>query len=242
MKLSIIYLNFITFSRISLESNGWLSSQGLHYHRGRRSSIFANEEEMPSEDPPQNAPKSRYDLGIGKHQPYGSEGKTAEEIQDPVKNWVVPDPVSKPVESSPIPSAPAVPKNTKQTRKPKPKRTRRMVARDQESAKFRAALWDEQHFAAAAEDPFNNPVAPTEDEAPFASDTAGAPPYPTAFYPDIDLSIPETVYSSDGSVDLVWDLLRWEAYEQGKRTVYENCVKISLYNGKTWRATYRTMT
>jgi serine O-acetyltransferase len=40
-----------------------------------------------------------------------------------------------------------------------------------------------------------------------------APPYPTAFYPDIDLSIPDTVYTDDGSVDLVWDLLRWEAYQ-----------------------------
>jgi Serine acetyltransferase, N-terminal len=38
-----------------------------------------------------------------------------------------------------------------------------------------------------------------------------APPYPRAFYPDIDLSIPDSVYSDD--VDLVWDLLRWEAYQ-----------------------------
>jgi serine O-acetyltransferase len=39
-----------------------------------------------------------------------------------------------------------------------------------------------------------------------------APPVPSAFYPDIDLSVPESVYSEDGSVDLVWDLLRWEAF------------------------------
>ena len=37
------------------------------------------------------------------------------------------------------------------------------------------------------------------------------PPYPKAFYPDIDLSIPDSVYSDD--VDLVWDLLRYEAYQ-----------------------------
>jgi Serine acetyltransferase, N-terminal len=37
------------------------------------------------------------------------------------------------------------------------------------------------------------------------------PPYPKVFYPNIDLSIPDTVYSDH--VDLVWDLLRWEAYQ-----------------------------
>jgi hypothetical protein len=37
------------------------------------------------------------------------------------------------------------------------------------------------------------------------------PPFPKAFYPDIDLSIPDSVYSDD--VDLVWDLLRYEAYQ-----------------------------
>jgi serine O-acetyltransferase len=44
-----------------------------------------------------------------------------------------------------------------------------------------------------------------------------APPRPRAFYPDIDLSIPDSVYSKDGSVDLVWDLLRWEAFQQAQR-------------------------
>ena len=44
------------------------------------------------------------------------------------------------------------------------------------------------------------------------------PPYPKAFYPDIDLSIPDSVYSDD--VDLVWDLLRYEAY-QNQQQQYE---------------------
>jgi hypothetical protein len=43
-------------------------------------------------------------------------------------------------------------------------------------------------------------------------------PYPKAFYPDIDLSIPDSVYSDD--VDLVWDLLRYEAY-QNQQEQYE---------------------
>jgi serine O-acetyltransferase len=39
------------------------------------------------------------------------------------------------------------------------------------------------------------------------------PPYPKAFYPDIDLSIPDSVYSDANGIDLVWDLLRYEAYQ-----------------------------
>jgi serine O-acetyltransferase len=31
------------------------------------------------------------------------------------------------------------------------------------------------------------------------------------------MSIPESVYSEDGSVDLVWDLLRWDAYQEAQR-------------------------
>lgn len=44
-----------------------------------------------------------------------------------------------------------------------------------------------------------------------------SPSPPTKFYPDIDLSIPDSVYKDDGSVDLVWDLLRWEAYQEAQR-------------------------
>ena len=83
-----------------------------------------------------------------------------------------------------------------------------MVARDQESQMLRGALWDEGHYHERTEDLFA--ALPKE-----ANINPGAPPYPGAFYGDFDLSIPETVYSD--SVDLVWDLLRWEAYEQAQR-------------------------
>jgi Serine acetyltransferase, N-terminal len=43
------------------------------------------------------------------------------------------------------------------------------------------------------------------------------PPYPVAFYPDIDLSIPSSVFDPSQGVDLVWDLLRWEAYEAAQQ-------------------------
>jgi serine O-acetyltransferase len=45
------------------------------------------------------------------------------------------------------------------------------------------------------------------------SNTNYEPPYPKAFYPDIDLSIPKSVYDDENGVDLVWDLLRYEAYQ-----------------------------
>jgi len=110
-----------------------------------------------------------------------------------------------------------------------PIRTRRMVARDQDSARLRAALWDENHYAPSST-PFSLDTPTTSSDAPMTTangegDAAFAPtsstplvPRPAKFYPDIDLSIPKSVYDGPGgSVDLVWDLLRWEALEQAER-------------------------
>lgn len=84
------------------------------------------------------------------------------------------------------------------------------VARDETSRHLRSALWDEQHFVATNPDT----LSPTVDEKESSWDALNVS---ISLYPDIDLSIPETVYSQDGKVDLVWDLLRYEAYEQAKR-------------------------
>ena len=64
----------------------------------------------------------------------------------------------------------------------------------------------------------NNNNAPTAKAANLYYSNNYEPPYPKAFYPDIDLSIPDSVYSDD--VDLVWDLLRYEAY-QNQQEQYE---------------------
>jgi serine O-acetyltransferase len=86
-------------------------------------------------------------------------------------------------------------------------------SRDNEGQILRKALWDEQHFNLKGNNRGVNGASPstTSPDPPLRRSDYAAPPYPRAFYPDIDLSIPDSVYSDD--VDLVWDLLRWEAYE-----------------------------
>lgn len=97
---------------------------------------------------------------------------------------------------------------------------------DNHSATLRAALWDEQHFHKKISDGSlshngystngNNIISrsPTSSNVITGFNMGSNSAFkPAAFYPDIDLSIPESVYSDDGSVDLVWDLLYWEAYQ-----------------------------
>lgn len=104
---------------------------------------------------------------------------------------------------------------------------------------LRGALWDEQHFdlrgnnrnVEKVDKDDVNGVDPSTQQQKATESTNNInnnssyhipkaqpvnaynyePPYPKAFYPDIDLSIPDSVYSDD--VDLVWDLLRYEAYQ-----------------------------
>jgi len=80
-------------------------------------------------------------------------------------------------------------------------------SRDDASRVLRRALWDESHYSASVRDDEEQ-----QQRSRFVS-FVNAPPLPKAFYPDMDLSIPESVYADDGSIDQVWDLLRWEAYE-----------------------------
>ena len=159
-----------------------------------------------------------------------------------VTNWVAPDPVDKPnrlssfsSDASPflinIPSSPS--SSSSSPFLGPPQRTRRMVARDNEGQLLRNALWDETHYRSRAMEEEAPPAEPTTTMT--ASSTyeymgveAGSafqpvhqqppqPQRPSKFYPDIDLSVPSSVYTDDGSVDLVWDLLRWEALQQAQR-------------------------
>jgi serine O-acetyltransferase len=106
-------------------------------------------------------------------------------------------------------------------------------SRNNESQRLRGALWDEQHYGGSNEQSQSPPENPRLAAAPvqgttrnsprnsrLATSDDNAPPYPTAFYPDIDLSSPDSVYTDDGQIDLVWDLLRWEAY-QNQQEQYE---------------------
>jgi hypothetical protein len=109
-----------------------------------------------------------------------------------------------------------------------PKTTRRMVARDNDSQLLRGAMWDETHYESETEQETtssaspngsygNRMEAPADGGRPHSQASSNCPPRPYRFYPDIDMSIPESVYSEDGSVDLVWDLLRWDAYQEAQR-------------------------
>jgi serine O-acetyltransferase len=102
--------------------------------------------------------------------------------------------------------------------------------RDNDSQLLRRALWDERHYDGFNGDETSKSPPPSVDN-PTATQTyqgrssstyydTNAPSYPKAFYPDIDLSIPDSVYTDDGSVDLVWDLMRWEVY-QNQQQQYE---------------------
>lgn len=114
--------------------------------------------------------------------------------------------------------------------------TRLIPKGDDMSARLTKAVWDEGHFddsESSIEDPIvSSPVVPVGDEsslnnivgtvAPAAPSTSK----PTITdYQQIDLSVPSSVYSLGSSmpfnsskpVDLVWSLMRHEAYTEAAR-------------------------
>jgi serine O-acetyltransferase len=198
-------------------SDGWLSST-LPRTRLHLLSATVNGDEDVSEEPDT---RRTYNLGIGKHKPYGDTDEDENDAIAPQNNeiphihWNVPQPAIKPPKAKPraYVSSPKQPRVLSSS----PKKTRRMLARDNESQRLRSALWDEQHFATDAA-PEEKEDLPLDNNTPsgLLDDSAFRVSRPTHFYPDIDLSIPDSVYT-DGEIDLVWDLLRWEAYEQAQR-------------------------
>jgi hypothetical protein len=125
-----------------------------------------------------------------------------------------------------------------------PKRVRRMVARTEESSMLRGAIWDEGHYSVDDEreeteiseaigrtisssssspatpslvSPSSTPITNTTSSAEDNSEDEGPFAKPELFYPNIDLSIPSTIYDPETSKDVVWDLMRWEAYQESQR-------------------------
>jgi hypothetical protein len=105
--------------------------------------------------------------------------------------------------------------------KPAARTTRRMIARDQSSQTLRGALWDETHYTSSSSEVEHAPRRRADLtqfwSAELTQSSGNAPPPPRLQYPDIDLSIPSSVFQEDGSVDHVWDLLRYEAYQETLR-------------------------
>jgi serine O-acetyltransferase len=170
-------------------------------------------------DPPQGeesgesatSRKSSYDLGLGINLPVSDDGKILEDDVDDKLHWYAPEPV---IKTPPLTAEQPIPNRSGQGRT-----IRKMVARRQEDQVLRGALWHEEHYEKdpEANNPQNkdganingNTVEDDDDEGDIGF------PRPDLFYPDIDLSIPESIYSE--TKDVVWDLMRWEAYQEAQR-------------------------
>ena len=130
------------------------------------------------------------------------------------------------------------PPNNSEDDNSQPRRVRRMVARSEKSSKLRGAIWHEEHYSVDDQreeettpppsnslsssssisnstgtfEYSNGPTFPTKGE-----DQEGPIKRPELFYPNIDLSIPTSIYDPESSKDIIWDLMRWEAYQEAQR-------------------------
>jgi len=195
-------------------------------------SIQKSNSEQPQE-PPRPLPYTGYDLGLGKNKPLAfNEGESQDSnmpmdddddvkpiMDDVTQHWVVPETREKPW---PFPSDAAASSeiavdgsgpinnnnnNNKPTRNTFQK-TRKMVARNQKAQLLRAAI-DEGHFRANDNQQSYGTGSATTTTAPNGIQK------PKLFYPDIDMSIPSSVYNE--TYDAVWELLQWEAYQEAQR-------------------------
>jgi serine O-acetyltransferase len=175
----------------------------------------------------------KYDLGLGKNKPRGDEDEhdgAAMNVTSASANWNAPVPVEKPpsaatprsldhvVKTKRVKNQKATPRSldqlvkTKRVKNQRPVTTKKLVSRTEETRKLRGAVWDEEHYQASLEQR-DNGHEEVEDVS-WASDSNVITP-PSLLYPDIDLSIPPTVYSNE--TDAVWELLRYEAYREAQR-------------------------
>jgi len=176
------------------------------------------------DDDDASSKNSGYDLGLGKNQPLGSSSVNLD--LDDKLHWYAPEPIKKP--PTKVPSRPTT-SDVVARRSRKGRTTRKMVARRQEDQVLRGALWHEEHFD---ENPMGHSKHSVAEEAKTTTSGGGdedadsmrTTSYeedelglkrPALFYPNIDLSIPESIYSN--STDVVWDLMRWEAYQEAQR-------------------------
>jgi serine O-acetyltransferase len=183
--------------------------------------------------PPPTTPSSNYSLGRGKNKPLvesddakgdNNNNNNNNNMEGAELHWYAPAPVTKPLDldkpkdmaAAVVVTAAAAAAARVATTGQKVKRTRKMVARNEEARHLRGAIWHEQHF-----DDHNKEEDATLQESRqlfvCRDDDANAPPRPAFFFNDIDLSVPESVYSEEEGIDLVWDLMRWEAYQEAQR-------------------------
>jgi len=211
--------------------------QKPHRSSFRAASISGENAENGGEKQNESSRRTQtYDLGVGKNPPVGSSAKTDNDERDSDDiHWNVPDnPNGKAVSESLTKSiAETYSANRTEDDNIQPRRVRRMVARTQESSTLRGAIWHEEHYS--VDDTREKETTPPSNSSPSSSSTAdgkdstgqssprihddqeGPIKRPALFYPDIDLSIPPSVYDPETSTDIVWDLMRWEAYQEAQR-------------------------
>jgi serine O-acetyltransferase len=154
----------------------------------------------------------KYDLGLGKNLPKSHDAEN-DETRPPLNatsatlNWMAPTGVEKPPE--------AIPKHSSENKVPykvhvQRRRTRKLVSRTEETRQLRGAVWDEEHYQASRE----HDRVKNENLLLLSGSNPTIEP-PSLLYPDIDLSIPSSVYSED--TDAIWELLRYEAYREAQR-------------------------
>lgn len=210
-------------------STGQLQQRRHRFPLNAEATTSGGDEENNGKEKAQRKTQT-YNLGVGKNLPVGSYTKESiggdHEIDPEKLQWNVPeDPNRRPLEESLKESISRLKYNVgdgngidRETR-----RVRRMVARTDESSTLRNALWHEEHYsaetapsseknAAASGEYINDIRLPTNSD-----EGEGQIRKPELFYPNIDLSIPLSVYDPETSKDVVWDLMRWEAYHEAQR-------------------------
>ncbi len=177
---------------------------------------------------------SSYDLGIGKNRPV--IGEESSDVSTKELYWNVAESVKKPINWTKTETNTNTNATSKSIHKVnataaraaaafsagRRRRVRKMVAKTQEDASLRGAIWHEEHYDKGKdvvhteiESDQSEPLSPSVGYSTLRDYESFAPPEPNLFYPDIDLSIPKEIYSED--TDAVWDLMRWEAFQEAKR-------------------------
>ncbi|CAB9525816.1 Serine acetyltransferase [Seminavis robusta] len=165
--------------------------------------------------------QNSYDLGLGKNQPFGLDGEedgTEGAPANATEHWMVPELVNEvtPADADGTVSAADAVSVNEGGRTGEFVSTRKMVARDQASEQLRGAIWDEGHYRDRDNgQKSNNPPASSEESATAEAASPNGIKRPNLFYPDIDMSIPLSVYNE--TYDAVWELLQWEAYQEAQR-------------------------
>lgn len=193
-------------------------------HRVRISPLFAENEDKATDPKAKNvssgkkgkASSAAYDLGLGKNLPKGQDVSNVpiDTISASV-NWMAPTPVDKPPEAMPVFEE----KKGSLLPKRKPIRTKKLIARTEETKRLRGAVWDEEHYRLSFEERNPQKHAPEQhSHIQHESSSFSIPHFsavPALLYPNIDLSIPSSIYSE--TTDAVWELMRYEAYMEAQR-------------------------